>query len=303
MAVITTGNHPKALWPGVKAFWGRIYNEHPLECKELFAWDSSRKNYEEDVQVTGFGLAPAKNEGGPVHYESESQGFVSRYVHAAYSLGYIVTKEELDDNLYEVVSKRRAQALAFSMRQTREIVSALVYDRSTNSSYVGGDGVELLSTAHPNSTGGTWQNELTTAADLSETSLEDLCVLIAGATNDRGLKIAIMPEKLIVPRQLMFEAQRILASQLQNDTANNAINALRSMNVIPGGFTVNHYLTDPDAWFVRTNCPRGMVAYDRVNTEFTQDNDFDTSNAKAKAYERYSVGWTDPRGLYGSPGV
>ena len=302
MAAITTGNHPKALWPGIKAWWGRKYAEHREEFPDLFDTDTSDKAYEEDVQVTGFGLAPQKSEGGSVSYDSESQGFVSRYTHVAYALGYIVTQEELDDNLYEVVSKRRSQALAFSMRQTRENVGANIYNRAFDSNYTGGDAKELLATDHP-SLAGDWQNELTTAADLSEASLEDLLILIMQAKNDRGLKISLMGQSLILPPALVYEGNRILKSTLQNDTANNAVNALKATNALPGGIKVNHYLTDSDAWFVRTNAPRGMIHYTRTMKELEQDNDFDTGNAKAKMYQRYAFGWTDPRGLYGSAGA
>ena len=301
MAVISTSNHPKALWPGVNAWFGRSYNEHKVEYTDLFDMDTSTRNYEEDVQLTGFGLALVKNQGEGVTYDSETQGWLKRYIHVTYGLGYIVTREEIDDNLYEVVSKRRAQALAFAMRQTKENVGANVYNRAFNSSYTGGDGKELLATDHP-SQAGTWQNELTTAADLSETSLEDLIILLMGATNEKGMKINLMPECLNVPRQLWFEANRILKSVLQSDTANNDINVLKSTNALPKGIKVNHYLTDADAYFIRTNCPNGMKCIERRSLEFTKDSDFDTENAKAKATERYSFGWTDPRALFGSPG-
>ena len=303
MAVITTSNHPKALWPGVKAWWGRSYDEHEEECSKLFEIEGSTRNYEEDVQLTGFGLAPQKPQGGSVSYADESQGFVSRYTHIPYALGYIVTKEERDDGLYEIVSKRRAQALAFSMRQTKETVAANVYNRAFNGSYAGGDAASLLNASHPNTTGGTWSNTLGTAADLSETSLEDMIIQVMGVENDRGHKISIMPKSLIVPRQEWFNANRILNSVLQYDTANNAANVLKSTNALPDGIKVNHYLTDADAWFIRTNAPRGMVGYQRVKPEFTQDNDFHTDNALAKCYERYIFYWTDPRGLFGSPGA
>lgn len=303
MAVMTTGSHPKALWPGVKVWWGRFYNEHDKEYPHLFDMDTSTQNYEDDVQTTGFGLAPIKAEGAATQYDSENQGYITRYTHDAYALGYIVTKEEQDDNLYEKVSKTRVKALAFSMNQTKENVGALVYDRAFNSSYAGGDAKELLATDHPNSTGGTYSNELATAADLSETALEDLIIQIMGAENDKGLKINLMPRCLIVPRQEWFNANRILKSTLQNDTANNALNVLKATNALPEGIKLNHYLSDPDAFFIRTNCPDGMKGYQRKELQFTQDNDFDTENAKAKAYERYKFYWTDPRGLFGSPGA
>lgn len=302
MAVISTGSHPKALWPGIHAWFGRQYNEHKVEYTDLFDTQTSSKAYEEDVLATGFGLAPVKPEGGAVSYDSETQGFTKRYTHVAYSSGYIVTKEENADNLYETVSKRRSQALAFSFRQTKENVGANVYNRGFNSSYVGGDGKELFATDHPTKSG-SQSNELATAADLSEAALEDMVIQIMGATNDRGLKISLMPKCLILPRQLWFEGNRIVKSTLQNDTANNAVNALRVTNTFPEGIKINHYLTDQDAWFIRNNCPRGMTCFDREIEDFQQDNDFDTSNLKAKKYERYSFGWTDWRQVYGSAGA
>lgn len=300
--VINTGSIAKLLWPGLNAVWGKEYVEHPVECRDLFDMETSEKAYEEEVLVPGFGLAPVKAEGSSVQYDSTSQGYVSRYTHIAYGLGFIVTREAIDDNQYEKKALGSTRDLAFSFRQTKENVAANVYNRAFNSSYTGGDGKELLATDHPIQ-GGTFSNELATPADLSEASLEDICVQIMNAVNDRGLKISLMPRSLIVPTALTFEATRILKSQLQNDTANNAINALRSMGMFPEGVKINHYLTDADAWFVRTNAPRGMKMFSRTAAEFAQDNDFDTSNLKYKGYERYSVGWTDPRGLYGSAGA
>jgi hypothetical protein len=300
--VITTGNHPKALWPGIKAWFGRVYDEHTTEYTDLFEMDTSDRAYEEDVEVTGFGLAPVKPEGGSISYDSETQGYTARYTHVAYGMGYICTYEELRDNLYEVVSKRRAQALAFSARQTKENVAANVYNRAFTAAYSGGDGKELLATDHP-SLAGDWSNELSPAADLSEAALEDLIIQIMGATNSRGLKISLMPQSLHVPRQLWFEANRILKSTLQNDTANNAVNVLKSTNALPKGIKVNHYFSDTDAWFIRTNAPRGMIMYQREEYSFGTDNDFDTKNAKAAFYERYVPRWTDPRGAYGSAGA
>lgn len=302
MAVITTGNHPKALWPGIKAWWGRQYDEHPLECADLFDMESSDKAFEEDVEVTGFGLAPAKAEAGSIAFDSESQGVINRAVHVAYALGYIVTYEELKDNLYEVVSKRRSQANAFSMRQTKEHVGANVYNRAFNASFTFGDGVSLLNSAHP-TVNGTQSNLLSTASDLNELALEDLCIQIMQATNSRGLKISLMAQSLHVHPSEWFEANRILKSTLQNDSANNALNVLKATNALPGGIKVNHYFTDSDAFFIRTNAPRGMIGYQREAVSFDQDNDFDTKNAKAAAYERYSFSIGDFRGLYGTPGA
>ena len=282
--IITTGNHPKAVWPGVYDFWGLKYNEHPLEVFDLFDHKTSTKAYEELVQSTSFGLAPVKSQGGGVSYDTHQQGFITRATHLVYGLGYIVTREEIEDNLYEDVSMRRAESLAFSMRQTQETIGALVYDRAFNASYTFGDGKELCATDHPNSTGGTWSNELAVAAALAETSIEDLLTQIMGAVNDRGLKISLQGQSLHVPRQLWFEANRILKSILQNDTANNATNVLKATNALPGGIKVNHYFSDSNNWFIRTNVPSsGMCYFDRRPTDFTRDNDFNTDNAKAKS--------------------
>lgn len=302
MAIITTGAHPKALWPGVHAFWGRSYSEHVEEFTDLFDKDSSDKAYEEDVEITGFGLAPVKNESTAIVYDTESQGAVTRYTHVSYALGYIVTYEELRDDLYEVVSKRRAQALAFSMRQTKENVAANVYNRAFNASYVGGDGASMISNAHP-TVSGNQSNLLTTAADLSEAAIEDLVIQIMQAQNARGLRISALPQSLHIPPQLWYEANRILKSVLQNDSTNNAINVLKATNAFPKGIRLNHYLSSATAWFIRTNIPRGLQYFEREAVSFDQDNDFDTKNAKAACYERYSVGWTDWRGVYGTPGV
>lgn len=302
MGVITTGNHPKALWPGVKAWWGGAYNEHSPEWVDLFDQDTSDKAYEEFVELTGFGLAAVKEQGKSVAYDSETQGYTTRLTNVVYGLGYIVTREEMEDGKYMEVSKRRSQRNAFSMRQTKEIVHANVYNRAFSSTYTGGDGKELLATDHP-SIAGTWQNEPTSAVDFSEAALEDMLVLIMTAKNDKGLNINLMAKSLHVPPALWFEANRVLKSVLQNDTANNAINVLKATNALPGGIKVNHYFTDTDAWFVRTNVKNGMIALLRRAIEFTTDNDFDTENAKAKSTERYVCGWVDPRALYGSPGA
>lgn len=300
--VITTASHPKALWPGVKAWWGQVYSEHVEEYSDLFDKDTSSQNYEEDVQLTGFGLAPRKSEGSAVSYDSEIQGFVTRYTHIAYALGYIVTKEELDDNLYEKVSKRRAASLAMGFRQTKENVAANVYNRAFNGTYLGGDGVSLCSVAHPNTSGGLWANKPVVDVDLSEAALEDAVVAIMGLQNDRGLLINIMPTSLHIARQEHFNAHRILKSVYQSGNANNDVNVLLATNAFPGGIKLNHYFTSPHAWFIRTNAQEGMKYYDRVSISFDQDNDFDTMNVKAKGYERYSFGWTDPRAIYGVNG-
>ncbi len=302
MAVITTGAHPKALWPGVHAWWGRSYSEHVEEYRDLFDMATSEKAYEEDVEITGFGLAPVKNEGTATSYDTESQGAVTRYTNIAYALGYIVTYEELRDNLYEAVSKRRAKALAFSMRQTKENVCANVYNRAFTSGYTGGDGVVMCSASHP-TVSGNQSNLLTTAADLSEAAIEDMTIQIMQTTNSRGLRISVLPQSLHIPPQYWYEANRILKSVLQNDTSNNAVNVLKSTNALPKGIKMNHYFSSATAWFIRTNAPNGTMYFEREPVSFDQDNDFDTKNAKAACYERYSVGWTDWRGVFGTPGV
>lgn len=300
--VIMTSNHPKALWPVVKVWWGRMYNEHAVEYTDLVDTETSDKAYEEDVQIVGMGLVPVKAQGAPVSYESEIQGPVTRYTHVAYAMGYIVTHEELQDNLYMEVSKTRAGALAFAFRQTKERVVSNIYNRAFNSAFVGGDGVQLISTAHANTSGGTWSNRLAIDADLSEASLEDLLIQIMQATDDKGNLINLMPRSLHVAPANWFNANRILKSVYQTGTANNDINVVKATNALPMGIKVNHYFTAPQAWFVRTNAQNGMKMYTREGISFTQDNDFDTMNAKSKGYERYSVGWTDPRAIYGSDG-
>lgn len=302
--VINTGSHPKLLWPGINAIWGQTYDSHPTEYTDLYDVESSSRAYEQDVQVTGFGLAPVKSQGGPMSYDSEMQGFISTYAHIAYALGYIVTYEEIQDNLYKEVSSRRAKANAFSCAQTVENIAAFLYNNAFSSSFFAmPDGEALISATHDNASGGTFSNRLTTSADLSEASLEDICVQIMGATNDRGLKISVMPQSLHIAPQEHFNANRIMKSTLQSSTANNAINVLKATNAFPKGIKLNHYFTDPDAWFVRTNIPNGLKLFWRNKPQFAQDNDFDTKNAKAGTYFRLSVGATDPRALYGTPGA
>lgn len=300
--VISTGSIPKALWPGVKGWWGRFYEEHEKQYPQLFEERDSDMAYEELVEVTGFGLAPVKPQGAAIEYDSEDQQTVSRFNNIAYALGFIVTWEEMRDNLYEKVARRRTQALAWSMRQTKENVCANVYNHGFDSAYAGGDGAAMLSTSHP-SLAGNQSNILPVSADFSEASLEDLCIQIANTVNVRGLKIDIKPKSLVIPTSLMFEATRVLKSVLQNDTANNAVNALKVMNSIPDGQVVNNYLTDTDAWFVRTDCPESLILFNRDPMMFEQDNDGDTKNIKYNAYERYVPKWGDWRGIYGSAGA
>ena len=306
MGIITTSNFAKDLVPGVKAWFGQKYKEYPIEYLEIFEKGTSMRAFEEEAGVTGFGLAQVKTEGAGVAYDEQEQGFVSRYTHVTYGLGFIITREMYEDGIAVTVALRRANALAFSIRQTKEIIGANVLNRAFTAAYTMGansDGKELCATDHPNKSGGTWRNELAIAADLSEAALEQACIDIAGFTTDRGLKIAIMPQKLIIPTALEFDAMRILESVGQSGTANNDINAIRASKKFPQGIKVNHYLTDSDAWFIATNCPDGLKYMERRADAFGTENDFDTENAKFKATFRGSFGWSDPRGIFGSPGA
>lgn len=303
MSVITTGSFSKALWPGVNAWYGKAYDEFPVQWTALFDKYTSRKAFEEDVGVTSFGLLQVKPEGQGIAYGTEKQGFINRYTHIVYALGFIITQEMFDDDQYDVVAERRSRGLAFSSRQTKETVASNVYNRAFNSSYTGGDGVCMISSAHPNVAGGTWSNTLATAGNLSEAALEQACINIGKYTNDAGLRIHVMPKSLIIPVDLQFEAERILKTQYRVGTANNDISAIVSMGKFPEGIKVNNYLSSTKAWFLRTNTPDGLKYFERQGDTFGEDNDWDTGNAKFKTQGRYSFGWTDPRGVFGTAGV
>ena len=303
--IITTGSITRLLQDGVKNVFGDAYNDYPMECKKLFDEESSKKAYELDVQYEGFGLASRKPEGDAVQYDSAVEGFTPKYINYTYAKGIIVTKEAQDDNQYGLF-KSKAKRLARSMLQTQETVAANVYNRAFTSTYtmLGGDGQELLATDHINgpSDSTTYSNMLAVPASLSESSIESLLIQIAQATDPRGLKIALKGQRLIVPSALGFEAERILKSVLQNDTANNAVNAIKSTGILPE-YVINHYLSSSTAWFIKTDCPDGLKFMNRQAVEFDQDMDFGTSDSRYKATQRYSFGWTDPRGLYGSAGA
>ena len=302
MSVITSSSFAKALWPGVKAWYGRAYDQYPEEYSKLFDKYTSNKAFEEEVGISSFGLAVQKSEGAPISYDSERQGFITRYQHLVYALGFIITREMMEDDQYDVIGKRKSEGLAFSMRQTKEVVAANVYNRAFTAGYVGGDGSTLISASHANIKGGTWSNQIATASDISEAALEQACIDIAGFTNDAGLLIAVRPKSLVIPRQLIFEAKRILGTDGRVGTDNNDLNAIKTMGAIPEVIT-NHFLTDTDAWFIRTNVQNGLKYMERRADSFDMDNDWDTENAKFKATARYSFGWTDPRALYGSAGA
>jgi hypothetical protein len=299
--IINTGSFTKALWPGVNKWWGDAYNEFPVEYTQIFTKNTSRKAFEEDVSVSGFGLAQVKGEGGPISYDTALQGFVDRYTHITWGLGFVITREMVEDDQYDVIGKKKAQALAFSMRQTKEINAANILNRAFNTSYTYGDGKALVVNDHPNVAGGTWSNVMSVASDLSEAALEQAFIDIRGYTNDRGLKIAVKPVKLVIPYQLDFEANKIMKTEYEVGTANNTVNVVRGR--FPGGIVVNHYLTDPDAWFLITDVQDGLKYFERRGDEFTMDEDFDTDNAKYKATTRYSLGCTDKRSIYGTPGA
>jgi len=309
MSAITTTSFAKALWPGVNKWYGDKYTEFPVEWTKLFDQFTSKRNFEEDVGVSGLGLLSTKAEGSGITYDSSRQGFTTRFQHVVYASGFIVTREAYEDDLYDVVGKQKAQSLAFSVRQTKEILAANVYNRAFNTSYTGGDASTLVASAggggsasHPNIAGGTWTNGPSVAVDLSEAALEQAHIDIAQFQNDRGLKIAVRPQSLIIPVQTMFEATRILKGDWQVNNAERNVNAMKMMGLVPE-IVVNHYLTDTDAWFLRTDTQDGMKYFERRADEFTTDDDFDTENAKYKATFRCSFGWTDPRGIYGSPGA
>lgn len=305
MATMTRGNFPRLLQEGIKKVYGQAYDEHSVQYTRIVDEDRSTKAFEVDVQLEGFGLAEVKSEGSDVAFDEMRQGFTPKYNHLTFAKGFICTEEALEDELYGQL-KKRARALAFAMRQTQEVSAANLLNRGFNSSYtmVDGDGKELFATDHGlGPSGGTFSNELAIAADLSEASIEDLVIQIMEATDARGLRINIAPKCLIVPPSLAFEAHRILNSELQNDTANNAINAVRSMGIFPDGVCVNNYLTSQDAWFIKTNCPEGVKRFNRRAPSFGEDNAFTSGNARFKATARWSDGWTDPRGMFGSAGT
>ena len=302
---VTTGNIPRFLQLGLNKIFGAAYDEHPKEFDKIFDTSESRKNFEVDAQLEGLGLAPEKPEGDEISFDSFRQGFTPKYQHLTYAKGFKATKEAIRDELYGQL-QNRTRRLAFSMTQTKEVVGAKILKRGFNSActLVDGDGIEVFSTVNVNGpSGGTFSNKLAVDADLSEASLEDLIIIIGQAKDPRDLQIALQGTRLIVPVALQFEAQRILGSVLQNDTSNNATNAVKDMNSLRDSFTVNHYLTDNDAWFIKTNAPDGMKYITRQSVEFGEDNAFTSGNARMKADERYSFGYSDKRGMYASAGA
>ena len=299
--VITTGSLPKLLWPGLQEIFGVGYNKHAKTYTSLFNIVKSDKNYEEYVGVTGFGPGQLKPQNTSLSYDSQQQGYTTRMTNATYALGYIVSYEEIKDLQYKKITASRTNSLAFSMLQAREINAHLIYNRATTAGYLGGDGVILASTAHPNVSGGTYANTPSVSADLSEASLEDGLIAIRGFQDDKGLFINCRAKSLVVPRQELYNATRITKSVYQPGTANNDINAHKALGMIPDGVIDSVYLTAPHTWFIRTDAGgdgHGMIFQEREAVRFFSDNDFDSFNFKAGAMERYVAGWDDPRGLW-----
>jgi len=292
----------KELEPGLNALFGLEYKNYANEHSQIFDTENSDRAFEEEVMLSGFGNAGVKPEGSSVNYDAATETFTARYTHETLALAFSITEEAIEDNLYDRLASRYTKALARSMANAKQVKAANVLNRGFNSSYTGGDGLELFSTAHI-IVSGTEQNELSTAADLNETSLEQAMIDIAALTDERGLKIAAQGRKMIVPSALQFTAERLLKSVGRIGTADNDISAVVSMNVIPQGYVVNHYLTDTDAWFIKTDVPNGLKHFVRAPIKTAMEGDFDTGNVRYKARERYSFGWSDWRGIFGSPGA
>ncbi len=292
----------KELEPGINALFGLEYKGYEQEHKQIYDIESSDRAFEEEVMLSGFDVAPVKTEGAGVAYDQAQEVYTARYTHETIALAFSLTEEAVEDNLYASLAARYTKALARSMSTTKQIRAASVLNGAFTTS-IGGDGVALCADNHPTLSGPNLRNELSTPADLTETSLEQALIDIAAFTDERGLKIAVQGLKLIIPKELQFTADRILKSTLRVGTADNDINAIRNMGMVPQGYTVNHYLTDPDAWFVKTDAPNGMKMFERVSMKTGFEGDFDTGNVRYKARERYSFGFSDPRGIFGSPGA
>jgi len=292
----------KELEPGLNALFGLEYKNYANEHAEIFSSENSDRAFEEEVMLSGFGNAGVKPEGQSVNYDAATETFTARYTHETLALAFSITEEAIEDNLYDRLASRYTKALARSMANAKQVKAANILNRAFNSSYTGGDGLELCSTAHV-IVSGTEQNELSTAADLNETSLEQAMIDIAALTDERGLKIAAQGRKMIVPSALQFTAERLLKSVGRTGTADNDISAVVSMGVVPQGYVVNHYLTDTDAWFLKTDVPNGLKHFVRAPIKTAMEGDFDTGNVRYKARERYSFGWSDWRGVFGSPGA
>ena len=293
----------KELEPGLNALFGMEYGRYENQHSEIYTTESSDRAFEEEVMLSGFGAAPVKQEGSGVSFDDANESFTARYNHETIALAFAITEEAVEDNLYDRISARYTRALARSMAHTKQVKAAAVLNNAFDSSVTGGDGKELCATDHPLITGGTFANEPSTAADLNETSLEDALISIAGFVDERGLKVALRGTKMIIPRQLQFTAERLMSSVLRPATSDNDVNAIRSMGMLPQGYTVNDFLTDSDAFFIMTDTPRGFLHFERTPLSTNMEADFDTGNMRYKARERYSFGFSDPRCVFGSPGA
>jgi hypothetical protein len=293
----------KELLPGLNALFGLEYGRYGEEHKEIFETESSERSFEEETKLSGFSAAPVKSEGAAIRYDNAQEAFTARYNHETIALGFSITEEAVEDNLYDSLSARYTKALARAMAYTKQTKAAAVLNNGFDTDFPGGDGQPLFSASHPLVSGGVNANIPSTAADLNETSLEAAVIQIAGWTDERGLLIAAKPKKLVIPVSLMFVATRLLETELRVGTADNDINAIKSNGSIPGGYTVNHYLTDVDAWFLTTDVPNGLKHFTRSPLSNSMDGDFDTGNVRYKARERYSFGWSDSLGIYGSAGA
>lgn len=299
----------KELLPGLNALFGMEYARYGEEHKEIYETESSERSFEEETKLAGFGAAPVKSEGAAIAYDNAQEAFTSRYTHETIALGFSITEEAIEDNLYDSLSARYTKALARGMAYTKQVKAASVLNNAFNGSYLGGDGVSLCGVSsggsrvgHPLVGGGVNYNSPTTGVDLNETSLENAVIQIAAWTDERGLLIAAKPRKMIIPPSLMFVAKRLLDTELRVSTADNDINALKQMGAIPEGYAVNHFLTDSNAWFLMTDVPNGLKHFERMPLKTSMEGDFDTGNVRYKARARYSFGWSDPMGIWGSSG-
>ena len=292
----------KELLPGLNALFGLEYATYQQEHKQIYETESSERSFEEETKLSGFSAAPVKNEGSAIQYDNAQEAWTARYNHETIAMGFSITEEAVEDNLYDSLSSRYTKSLARAMAYTKQVKAAFVLNNAFSTTVTYGDGVSLCNTAHPLISGGTNSNRPTTAADLNETSLENAVIQIAGWTDERGLLIAAKPKKLVVPPNLMFVATRLLDTNLRVGTADNDINALKNNGSIPEGYSVNHYLTDTNGWYLCTDVPNGLKHFIRTPLQNSMDGDFDTGNVRYKARERYSFGVSDPLGIFGSPG-
>jgi len=292
----------KELLPGLNALFGMEYARYGEEHKELYETETSERSFEEETKLSGFSAAPVKNEGSAIAYDNAQEAWTTRYNHETIALGFSITEEAIEDNLYDSLSARYTKGLARAMAYTKQVKAAAVINNGFSAAYAGGDGVALFSTAHPLVNGGTNSNRPSTAADLNETSLEAAVIQIAAWTDERGLLIAAKPRKLIVPPALQFVATRLLETSLRVGTTDNDINALKNNGSIPEGYTINHFFTDNNGWYLTTDVPNGLKHFVRSPLANSMDGDFDTGNVRYKARERYSFGWSDTLGVFGSPG-